>query len=189
MLVTEAELETEAIAERIAQIQERKQAYAEELRITGAGGGAIGDMLRNRQADQEPPIEPFATLALPLVSTRLGSPFGPRIHPIFSDTRLHTGIDMSGRSGDRIVSSAAGIVVYAEETSGYGNVVVVDHGNTIARLYAHMSADAVWVGLEVAEGDLLGFVGSTGFSTGPHLHYEVRVAGQPVDPMPYLNFS
>lgn len=188
-LVAEAELETEAIAQRIAAIQERKQAYAEELRITGAGGGAIGEMLRNRQADQDPPTDPFGTLAMPLARTRLGSPFGPRVHPIFSDTRLHTGIDMSGGSGDRIVASADGVVVYAEETSGYGNVVVVDHGNTIATLYAHMSADAVWVGLEVVEGDLLGFVGSTGFSTGPHLHYEVRVAGQPVDPTPYLDFS
>jgi murein DD-endopeptidase MepM/ murein hydrolase activator NlpD len=188
-LVGEAELETEAIAQRIAAIQERKQAYAEELRITGAGGGAIGEMLRNRQLDQEPPTDPFGLLGMPLGSTRLGSPFGPRVHPIFSDTRLHTGIDMSGQSGDPMVASADGVVVYAAEASGYGNVVVVDHGNTIATLYAHMTADAVWAGLEVVEGDLLGFVGSTGFSTGPHLHYEVRVAGQPVNPTPYLDFS
>lgn len=188
-LVAEAELEAEAIAERIGEIQARKQAYAEELRITGAGGGSIGEMLRTQQIDQVAPDNPFATLAMPLLSTRLGSPFGPRVHPIFSDTRLHTGIDMSGNAGDQILSSEAGVVVYAEETSGYGNVVVVDHGNTIATLYAHMTADAVFVGQEVELGELLGFVGSTGFSTGPHLHYEVRINGQPVDPMPYLRLT
>lgn len=190
-LVATAEAEAEAIAERIADIQTRKQAYAEELRVTGAGGGAIGELLRQRSVElgYEAPDQPFETLAMPLTTTRLGSPFGPRIHPIFSDTRLHTGIDMSGAAGEQILASADGVVVYAEETSGYGNVVVVDHGNTIATLYAHMTADAVWVGLEVAEGDLLGFVGSTGFSTGPHLHYEVRINGQPVDPMPYLRFD
>ena len=190
-LVVAAEAEAQEIAERIAEIQARKQAYAEELRVTGAGGGAIGELLRKRTRllEYEAPDNPFATLAMPLENTRLGSPFGPRIHPIFSDTRLHTGIDMSGAAGEQIFSSADGIVVYAEETSGYGNVVVVDHGNTIATLYAHMTADAVWVGLEVEEGDLLGYVGSTGYSTGPHLHYEVRVDGQPVDPMPYLKLA
>ena len=190
-LVAAAEAEAGAIAERIAEIQARKQAYAEELRVTGAGGGAIGELLNRRsiELEYEAPEQPFETLAMPLENTRLGSPFGPRIHPIFTDTRLHTGIDMSGAAGEQILSSGDGIVVYAEETSGYGNVVVVDHGNTIATLYAHMTADAVWVGLEVAEGDLLGFVGSTGYSTGPHLHYEVRINGQPVDPMPYLKLG
>ncbi|MEM7286632.1 MAG: M23 family metallopeptidase [Actinomycetota bacterium] len=190
-LVAAAEAEAEAIAERIAEIQARKQAYAEELRVTGAGGGAIGALLNQRsiELEYEAPEQPFETLAMPLLNTRLGSPFGPRVHPIFTDTRLHTGIDMSGAAGEQILASADGIVVYAEETEGYGNVVVVDHGNTIATLYAHMTADAVWVGLEVVEGDLLGFVGSTGYSTGPHLHYEVRINGQPVDPMPYLKLS
>ncbi len=190
-LVAAAEIEAQEIAERIAAIQARKQEYAEELRVTGAGGGAIGELLRERTRllEYEAPDNPFETLAMPLENTRLGSPFGPRIHPIFSDTRLHTGIDMSGAAGEQIFASADGIVVYAEEASGYGNVVVVDHGNTFATLYAHMTADAVWVGLEVEEGDLLGYVGSTGFSTGPHLHYEVRINGQPVDPMPYLKLS
>ena len=99
---------------------------------------------------------------------------------------MHTGIDMSGTSGEPILASADGIVVVAEETGGYGNVVVVDHGNTVATLYAHMTADAVDVGQTVVEGELLGFVGSTGYSTGPHLHFEVRVNGTPVDPMLYL---
>ncbi len=185
-LVKEAEAEAEAIAEKIAEIQLRKQAYAEQLRVSGVGGGAIGELLRIRQTDQMPPDSVDRLLDMPLLSTRLGSPFGPRVHPIFKDTRLHAGIDMSGNSGDQILSAADGVVVYAESTQGYGNVVVVDHGNTIATLYAHMTADAVFVGQEVLQGDLLGFVGSTGYSTGPHLHFEVRLSGQPVDPMPFL---
>lgn len=188
-LVTEAEVEAETIAEKIAEIQTRKLAYAEELRLRGAGGGAIGDTLRARQTGQTPPEDPFGSLGLPLEVTRIGSGFGPRVHPIFQDTRLHAGIDMSGNSGDRIIAAADGVVVQAEETGGYGNVVVVDHGNTLATLYAHMTADAVTVGQEVVEGELLGFVGSTGYSTGPHLHFEVRVLGTPVDPMLYLRFD
>ncbi len=185
-LVSEAELEAEAVAERIAEIQSRKQDYAEQLRVQGAGGGSIGEALRVSQAGQEPPAVSVGLLAMPLENTVMGSPFGPRVHPIFGDARLHAGIDMSGNAGDPILASAEGIVVLAEPTSGYGNVVVVDHGNTIATLYAHMTADAVNVGQRVAEGELLGFVGSTGFSTGPHLHFEVRLAGTPVDPMLYL---
>lgn len=188
-LIGLAEDETVAIAERISRIQSRKSAYAEQLRVTGVGGGAIGETLRVRQADQEPPETTIGALAMPLENTRLGSPFGPRVHPIFSDPRLHTGIDMSGSAGDPILASADGLVVIAESTEGYGNVVVVDHGNTLATLYAHMSADAVSVGQQVTAGDLLGFVGSTGYSTGPHLHFEVRVKGQPVDPMSFLRFD
>jgi len=185
-LVVEAEAEAEAVAERIADIQARKQHYAEQLRVQGAGGGSIGEALRVTQAGQEPSGVTVGLLAMPLKNTSMGSPFGPRVHPIFGDARLHAGIDMSGNAGDPILASADGMVVLAEPTSGYGNVVVVDHGNTIATLYAHMTADAVTVGQRVAEGELLGFVGSTGFSTGPHLHFEARVGGTPVDPMLYL---
>lgn len=189
ILVEAAETEASAVAERIGEIQERKQAFAAELQISGAGGGAIGETLQRVQAGQEAPTEIFGILAPPVDPTRIGSAFGPRVHPIFGDARLHAGVDISGVSGQNIYSSADGIVVIAEEVSGYGNVVVVDHGDTIATLYAHMTADAVAVGDRVETGDLLGFVGSTGFSTGPHLHFEVRILGQPVDPIPYLDLS
>jgi len=187
-LVADAEAGTEAIAEKIAEIQARKQRYADELRISGAGGGSIGETLRVRQVGQEAPQSPVGILTMPLTMTRLGSPFGPRIHPIFRDTRLHTGLDLSGASGDPILAAADGQVVMAEEVSGYGNVVVVEHGNTLATLYAHMTADAVVVGQHVSRGELIGFVGSTGYSTGPHLHFEVRVMGTPVNPLLYLQF-
>ncbi len=188
-LVVDAEAEATGVAEKISQIQQRKQAYAEELRIRGAGGGAIGELLRARQSGQDQPESSADLLALPLPNTRIGSGFGPRIHPIFGDARLHSGADMSGTAGAPIGAAADGVVVFAEETSGYGNVVVVDHGNTVATLYAHMSAGAVFVGQELQEGDLIGFVGSTGYSTGAHLHFEVRVNGTPVDPLLYLRLE
>ncbi|MGI9623154.1 MAG: peptidoglycan DD-metalloendopeptidase family protein, partial [Acidimicrobiales bacterium] len=188
-LVAQSELETELVAEDIAGIQARKQVYANELRITGVGGGPIGETLRSRQADQEAPANPFRSFELPLESTRIASPFGPRVHPIFLDTRLHAGVDMTGSAGEPILAAGDGVVVYAQEARGYGNTVVIDHGNTLGTLYAHMTADTVFVGMEVVAGDIIGFVGSTGFSTGPHLHFEVRIKGQPVDPMPYLNLG
>ncbi len=188
-LVVGAEGEAAGVAEKISQIQQRKQVYAEQLRVQGAGGGAIGELLRARQAEQDQPEASADLLVSPLRNTRIGSGFGPRIHPIFGDARLHAGVDMSGGAGAPIGAAGDGVVVFAEETEGYGNVVVVDHGNTVATLYAHMSAGAVFVGQELQEGDLVGFVGSTGYSTGPHLHFEVRVKGTPVDPLLYFRLE
>ncbi len=188
-LVRGAEAEAAALAERIAEIQERKASYASQLSMSGAGGGSIGGVLAAAQAGQTPPTRIAGLLAMPLENTRIGSPFGPRVHPIFGGTRMHTGMDLSGASGQQIYASGDGLVVMAGEMGGYGNAVVIDHGNTVGTLYAHMTADAVEVGQTVEAGELIGFVGSTGFSTGPHLHYEVRILGQPVDPISYLDWG
>ena len=188
-LVRSAEAEAEALAERIGEIQERKASFAAQLSSSGAGGGSIGGVLATTQASQSAPTGIAGLLSMPLENTTIGSPFGPRVHPIFGGTRMHTGLDLSGASGQQIFASADGVVVMAGEMGGYGNAVVIDHGNTIATLYAHMTADAVEVGQIVEAGELVGFVGSTGFSTGPHLHYEVRIMGQPVDPISYLDFG
>jgi murein DD-endopeptidase MepM/ murein hydrolase activator NlpD len=114
------------------------------------------------------------------------SPFGYRIHPILGYRKMHTGIDIAAGYGVPIRSSAAGIVIYASWMGGYGNVIIVDHGDGLSTLYAHQSSLAVGNGARVGRGQTIGYVGSTGFSTGPHLHYEVRVNGNPVDPMRYL---
>jgi murein DD-endopeptidase MepM/ murein hydrolase activator NlpD len=126
---------------------------------------------------------------------RVSSGFGYRIHPIFGVRRMHTGIDI-GRNlnppksidGASIVAASAGMVVSAGWRDGYGNTVVIDHGNGVATLYAHQPSGGikVSVGQRVGKGDRIGTVGSTGYSTGPHLHFEVRVNGNPVDPMKYL---
>ncbi|MDO8848844.1 MAG: peptidoglycan DD-metalloendopeptidase family protein [Coriobacteriia bacterium] len=123
-----------------------------------------------------------------------GSAFGYRVHPILGYTRLHTGIDIGGRAvgkdinGATIVASADGKVIYAGYRGGYGNCIIIDHGNGVATLYAHMQSGSLKVsqGQTVERRDAIGKVGSTGLSTGPHLHFEVRINGTPVDPMPYL---
>jgi murein DD-endopeptidase MepM/ murein hydrolase activator NlpD len=108
------------------------------------------------------------------------SPFGMRWGS------LHPGIDIGAGMGTPIKAAASGRVIVAAYSGGYGNLVVIDHGNGLATAYAHQSRIAVSVGQEVSQGQVIGYVGSTGFSTGPHLHFEVRVNGSPADPMGYL---
>jgi murein DD-endopeptidase MepM/ murein hydrolase activator NlpD len=114
------------------------------------------------------------------------SPFGWRIHPILGTRRFHTGIDIGVGYGTPIHAADGGRVIYATWMSGYGNCTIVDHGGGISTLYAHQASIAVGYGATVSRGQTIGSVGSTGFSTGPHLHFEVRSSGQPVDPLGYL---
>ena len=108
------------------------------------------------------------------------SPYGPRWG------RMHTGIDIDGYTGQPIVAAKEGQVVMASSYSGYGNAVVIDHGGGYATLYGHLSDFNTSNGAYVEQGDVIGYVGCTGSCTGDHLHFEVRVNGDPVDPMPYL---
>src|SRR6185436_13829993 len=110
------------------------------------------------------------------------SPFGPRFHPILHTTRMHSGDDLSAGSGTPIHACRAGTVVIASWQGGYGNAAVVDHGGAMATLYAHQSQIATREGAHVEAGEVIGYVGATGLATGPHLHFEVRLSGNPVDP-------
>lgn len=114
------------------------------------------------------------------------SGFGWRIHPITGVPRPHTGTDFAATRGTPVGAAAGGVVTSAGPRGGYGQTVVVDHDNHTATLYAHLSSIAVSSGQPVRRGELLGLVGSTGQSTGPHLHFEVRVSDAPVDPLPRL---
>ena len=118
------------------------------------------------------------------VSGPITSPFGMRLDPVSGEfTRMHTGIDIGAPFGATIGAASSGRVILAGWTDGgYGNMIVVDHGGGISSLYAHCSQVFVAVGQDVQRGQALGAVGSTGHSTGPHLHFEIRVGGQPVDP-------
>ena len=116
----------------------------------------------------------------------LTSSYGWRTHPIFGDQRLHTGIDIGAPYGAPVIAADEGTVTYAGVMSGYGNVIVVDHGGGIATTYNHLSSFSVGSGQSVGRGSPIAAVGCTGYCTGPHLHFEVRVNGSPVDPMPYL---
>lgn len=109
-----------------------------------------------------------------------------RYHPILHENRPHEGIDITAASGTQIIAPAAGRVVKVGWENGYGLMVVLDHGYGLETKYAHMSKTGVSVGQSVKRGDRLGWVGSTGLSTGPHLHYEVLVNGRPVDPLRYV---
>lgn len=120
------------------------------------------------------------------VNGSVTSGFGYRIHPIYGTRRLHQGLDISGGSGTPIAAAKGGTVISAGWRGGYGNAVVISHGGGITTLYAHQSSMNVSNGQEVSRGDIIGWVGSTGASTGPHLHFEVRVNGSAVDPRPYL---
>ena len=114
------------------------------------------------------------------VSGPVTSPFGWRWG------RMHEGIDIGAPSGTPIAAAASGIVIYAGWMSGYGNLVVIDHGGGLATAYGHQSSIAVSAGQHVTQGQVIGYVGCTGHCFGPHLHFEVRVNGQPVDPLGYL---
>jgi murein DD-endopeptidase MepM/ murein hydrolase activator NlpD len=100
---------------------------------------------------------------------------------------MHEGIDIGAPEGTPIYAAAAGTVIYAGWESGYGNLTVIDHGNGLATAYGHQSRLAVSSGQTVSRGQLIGNVGSTGHSTGPHLHFEVRVNGVPTNPLDYLS--
>ena len=114
------------------------------------------------------------------------SGFGLRVHPITGKTRMHNGLDMHGNAGDPIRAAANGKVILAGAKGGYGNTVMIDHGGGMVTLYAHQSKLLVKEGQRVNAGDVIGLIGSTGVSTGPHLHFEVRINGAPVNAAKYL---
>ena len=143
----------------------------------GDGGG---------EDDGDPaPVGTFAITHRP-VNGPITSPFGERIHPIFGTVRNHYGIDFNGSTGDPIVAAADGVVLSSGWRTGYGNTVVVSHGDGFTTLYAHMTDMNVLAGDQVVGGELIGWVGSTGWSTGSHLHFEVRLDGVALDPALYL---
>ena len=118
--------------------------------------------------------------------TRITSKYGMRVHPITGQYKLHTGVDISAPMGANFIAANDGIVVKAEYNTAYGRMVVIDHGGGISTLYAHGSEILVEVGQAVKRGDSILKVGSSGYSTGPHAHFEVRINGVVTDPMPYI---
>jgi murein DD-endopeptidase MepM/ murein hydrolase activator NlpD len=133
-----------------------------------------------RMATQLPLSRPFA-------DAMITSGFGARLDPFLGRPALHTGVDFRAVSGSPARATAGGTVIIAGYTGGYGNMVEIDHGNGITTRYGHLSEIDVTVGQVVAKDAVIGHTGSTGRSTGPHLHYEVRVDGAPIDPMTFIN--
>lgn len=136
-----------------------------------------------------PPAEPYPGGAVRFiwpVNGPVTSAFGMRWHPVLGGYRMHTGIDIGVGYGVPIRASADGIVIYSGWYGGYGNVVIIDHGSGLSTLYAHCSATYVSYEQRVVQGQVVGAVGATGYATGPHLHFEIRVNGVPVNPLSRL---
>lgn len=114
--------------------------------------------------------------------------FEVRVHPIRGTMEQHWGIDIGAGTGEAIVATQSGTVIYSGENGGYGNCIIVDHGDGITSLYAHLSEYAAWEGQYVEKGQTIGYVGTTGLSTGPHLHFEIRVDGVHQDPLNYVSY-
>lgn len=119
----------------------------------------------------------------PPVSGRITSRFGYRVHPVLGVRKLHTGVDFAVPSGTAVRAAGSGVVVHAGWLGAYGNAVIIDHGGGVSTLYGHNSSVRVSVGQSVSQGDVVASSGSTGYSTGPHVHFEVRRGGRPVNPM------
>ena len=172
----EMEREIFAIEEAIRRAEEERRRRAEEARRR-----AVEEERRAHEAEHGP----FELIVWPADGQKT-SGFGPRVHPVYGDVRHHQGIDIDGDTGDRVRAARSGEVILSETRGGYGKTVVVYHGLGYSTLYAHMSQIAVGVGAHVSSGDRIGSIGSTGLSTGPHLHFELRIDGRAVDPTPYL---
>jgi murein DD-endopeptidase MepM/ murein hydrolase activator NlpD len=123
---------------------------------------------------------------MPVAGAKLTSGYGMRNHPVLGGRRQHQGIDLAQPTGTPIRATADGVVGRADWFSSYGLFVSLEHGGSIETRYGHMSRLNVAAGQAVKKGDIIGYVGSTGRSTGPHLHYEVRIAGVAVNPLPYM---
>lgn len=171
----------------IEKIQRDKQAYERSERELKRQSDSLANIISKTTKNSG--VNVGGGFIMP-VAGRISSPFGWRVHPIFKSRTFHSGIDIASPYGTPIKASNAGKVIYSGWYGGYGRVVILDHGSCTGQptttLYAHMSKQKVAVGQNVTRGQVIGLVGSTGYSTGPHLHFEVRINGKPNNPNNYL---
>ena len=145
------------------------------------------DVWTGRETAGKPQIEVSVPSIQPISDYRLTSQFGYRTDPFKGRRGNHKGIDMAAPTGTPIYATADGLIERAGWVNGYGNFIEIEHGNQVETRYGHLSRLNVEPYQHVKKGELIGYVGSTGRSTGSHLHYEVRIAGEPVDPMSFMN--
>ena len=183
-----AQAESAALAARIRAAARRAAAEREAARRRAAAAAAAPQSSREGPASRSRP--PRSGQMLWPAQGPMTSGYGYRTHPIYGDRRLHAGIDIGAGSGSTIIAATAGTVLAAYYSDSYGNLTVIDHGSIggapITTAYAHQSQIMVSEGQDVAAGQTIGRVGTTGNSTGPHLHFEVRRDGEPVDPERYV---
>lgn len=171
----------------LSQIKDDKAKYEQALAELEETSLQLERMIRGAQSGGNPAFSGTGTLMWPSASsTTITSPFGMRFHPILKQYKLHTGIDIGASNGSNILAADSGTVISAGWMGGYGQATIIDHGDGVSTLYAHQSQILVKNGQQVGKGEVIGKVGSTGWSTGPHLHFEVRINGTPDDPTKYV---
>lgn len=182
---------TQMIVDLEAQLETDRAAYEEQLAKEAALEADIQEMIAELERQEAAnSIVSTGTYIWPLPGYRPGSAYGWRIHPIWGDRRFHAGEDIGAPSGTPILAADSGLVtVIPDNGNGYGNYIMINHGGGRVTLYAHMSGFAVSNGATVTQGQTIGYVGSTGNSTGPHLHFETRVNGATTDPKGYFSFG
>ena len=196
-IINQKKAERQAVLERAMNDRDTADRAYNELMASSA---SITAMLQQRAAERAAAaaaasqggggatttwVQGTGQLAAP-VNAPITSDFGWRIHPIYGTSRLHAGTDFGVDEGTPVHAADGGVVVEAGWISGYGYTVIIDHGNGMSTLYAHNSDVAVSPGQTVSKGQVVSYSGNTGGSTGPHLHFEVRINGEPTDPMGYL---
>jgi murein DD-endopeptidase MepM/ murein hydrolase activator NlpD len=168
----------------LGDVETEKATYLQAMAKLAGESSSITTMLRARQINQS---FAWANKKIPWpVTGPISSPFGPRVNPIFGTPEFHTGLDIAVNYGVPVAAAEAGQVVSASLMEGYGNVVIIDHGGALSTLYAHLSSMSVRQGQTVTKGQKIGAIGCTGLCTGPHLHFETRVGGVPVQPLNLL---
>lgn len=172
------------VASLKAQVASDNKALEAEIDALNAEANRLIEEIRKLQGNQAYTGGEFAWPSAS--STRVTSEFGNRVHPILKVTKLHTGMDIGAAAGTKVLAANTGTVIKAGWNNSYGNVVMIDHGGGIVTLYAHNSKLLVSTGDVVAKGQNIALVGSTGQSTGPHIHFEVRVDGQYKNPRNWL---
>lgn len=165
--------------DELAKIERELEQESAEIRGLLSGGSGSPDLSGSGSPAS------YGEFAWP-ANGPLTSAYGYRMHPVLGYSRLHAGIDIGAAYGTPVWAADGGVVSFTGVMSGYGNVVIVDHGGGLATTYNHLSAFLVEDGQTVSRGQQIGLIGATGMVTGPHLHFEVRANGSPVDPMPYL---
>ncbi len=188
-LVDEINVQVWNEATALREVQGKKALIEGRINSLSTASDGIHMILADLQKDQPDWYPGSVRISHPLPGYDPGSAFGMRVHPILGITRLHAGDDIGAPMGTPIHAAADGTVVIAAVRGGYGNATVIDHGNSLATVYAHQSQILVKVGQVVKRGDVIGYVGSTGLSTGPHLHFETRVKGMPIDPKGVVDFD
>ncbi len=189
--LAELQIRQDVQAKIQAELQGRIDDWQREAENRAREADELTQLIKEKQAEElgfnpgDPGSASVEGFIMPTQGS-VGSKFGLRVHPIFGTSRMHTGVDIGAPSGQAVWAAKEGRVIFAGVKGGYGNTVIIQHEGNVATLYAHLSALRTSEGEVVEQGELVGLIGSTGWSTGPHLHFETRVNGEPKDPQLFL---